>query len=186
VKNSIAKINSLGYSSQVNPREINCFYLEKNVRTRIEKKDSHFELIGTEKKLSDFELLDIIENNPEKISPNVVLRPVYQQIILPNLCYVGGPSEIAYWLEFKQMFNSFEVTYPILMPRNFVTILDKKIFSKIEKLNLSIFDFFQTEEEIINKYIKQQNCDFELEAEKEKIKQVYSEIQNKILSIEKT
>ncbi len=186
VKNSIAKINSLGYSSQVNPREINCFYLEKNVRTRIEKKDSHFELIGTEKKLSDFELIDIIENKPEKISPNVVLRPVYQQTILPNLCYVGGPSEIAYWLEFKQMFNSFEVIYPILMPRNFVTILDKKIFSKIEKLNLSIFDFFQTEEEIINKYIKQQNCDFELEAEKEKIKQVYSEIQNKILSIEKT
>lgn len=186
VKNSIAKINSLGYSSQVNPREINCFYLEKNARTRIEKNGRQFNLIGTEKKLSDFDINDIIENFPEKISPNVVLRPIYQQIILPNLCYVGGPSEIAYWLEFKEMFNSYEVIYPILMPRNFVTIIDKKTFSKIEKLNLSTIDFFHTEQEIINKYIILQNNNFELESEKEKIKQVYSEIQTKILPFEKT
>lgn len=70
-----------------------------------------------------------IENSPEKFSPNVVLRPLYQQIILPNIAYIGGPGEIAYWLQYKTMFDHFKVAFPVLQPRHFAVISDKNQLS---------------------------------------------------------
>ena len=96
--------------------------------------------MNTNLRFTKSELENIIENNPEKISPNVLLRPLYQQTILPNIAYIGGPGELAYWLEFKAMFENNKLLFPILMPRNFVTIIDKRVETKINKLNFSIQD----------------------------------------------
>ena len=96
VNKTIDKLK-VNYSAQVTPRDINVFYKEKGLRERIEKQGSHYAVLNTDITFTEQELNNIIETTPEKLSPNVVLRPLYQQKILPNIAYVGGPGEIAYW-----------------------------------------------------------------------------------------
>ena len=74
----------------------------------------------------------MLDTNPEKFSPNVILRPLYQEVILPNLCYIGGGGEIAYWLELKSNFESNKIIFPILLLRNSVLLTTDK--QKIERL----------------------------------------------------
>jgi bacillithiol biosynthesis cysteine-adding enzyme BshC len=123
------------YSAQVSPRLINVFYTGPNLRERIELKNNRYHVLNTEISFSKEELEDIIDTTPEKLSPNVVLRPLYQQKILPNIAYVGGPGELAYWLEYKKMFEAYNITFPVLMPRNFAMIIDKGTQNKFKKLN---------------------------------------------------
>ena len=82
------------------------------------------------------------ESNPEKFSPNVVLRPVYEEVILPNLCYIGGGGEIAYWLQLKSVFDIYGVTFPILLIRNSVVLITEKQNKKANKLQVTWNDLF--------------------------------------------
>lgn len=186
VMESSTELTSLGYSTQVNPRELNCFYLNKNVRGRIEKINSDFKLVGSDVIFTEEEIHYIIKNEPQKISPNVVLRPLYQQHILPNIAYVGGPGEIAYWLQFKKMFDTLNVNFPIIMPRNFLTVIDSNTLKKINKLTLTPDDFFYDANELIKTYQLKNDNVFDLEKEKEKITELYQEILKKISNIDKT
>jgi bacillithiol biosynthesis cysteine-adding enzyme BshC len=111
VSKTISDLKSYGYDAQVIPKEVNFFILSKNFRARIYKHQVEKEPEVWKKKLQ----IEI-----ERFSPNVVTRSLYQQKILPNIAYVGGPAEIAYWLEYKKMFESNKVFFPVLIPRNFV------------------------------------------------------------------
>ncbi|MCU0325897.1 MAG: bacillithiol biosynthesis cysteine-adding enzyme BshC, partial [Spirosomaceae bacterium] len=99
VSDTSKKIQELGYETQISPREINFFYLENGLRERIVKEDGQYKVLNSEIVFSESEILQLVDNEPEKFSPNVVLRPLYQQMILPNLAYIGGPSEVPYWLQ---------------------------------------------------------------------------------------
>ena len=137
---------------QVNPREINLFYLTET-RSRIEKINDDYFIIDTDLKFSQEEILTELENNPEKFSPNAVLRPAYQETIMPNLAYVGGNAEIMYWIELKDYFESINLPFPLLIPRNSMLFLEQKTMGKIEKAGLSIKDFFGNFAEVINQKI---------------------------------
>lgn len=186
VEEGVRGLSGLGYTSQVNPRSINCFYLEKGLRTRIEKQDDRFHLVGTEKTLTAKELETILATAPERISPNVVLRPLYQQVILPNLAYIGGPGELAYWLEFKKMFDSFGAVFPILMPRNFVTVVDKPTLEKIKKLNFTASDFFRPEQELVKHYMNKSGQVVDLSKEKQAADDHYTALKKKAGAIDIT
>jgi bacillithiol biosynthesis cysteine-adding enzyme BshC len=186
VTESIHELEKLGYKAQVTPRQINCFYMEDGIRARIEKQGEDYVIIGTDKKFNPQELNELIEAHPEKISPNVVTRPLYQQHILPNIAYVGGPGELAYWLQYKNLFKSFNTLFPILVPRTFITVVEKNIKSKLDKLNFSEEDIFKDELELIKDYQKITNAVFDLESEKKSIELLFNEIQNKISIVDKT
>ncbi len=186
VNDSIQQLKQLGYEAQVNPRPINCFYIEKGLRHRIEKKDERFILVGTEKAFTKDELENMINTTPEKISPNVVLRPMYQQSILPNLAYVGGPGELAYWLEFKKMFDELRIEFPILVARDFVTIIDKGTKNKIEKLSFEPKNFFASELELIKQFQIKSDAVFSVEQEKDFASNLYATLSEKITAIDKT
>lgn len=174
------------YSAQVTPREINIFYKEKGLRERIEKQGDRFVVLNTEISFSKEELETIIQTSPEKLSPNVVLRPLYQQKILPNIAYVGGPGELAYWLEYKTMFDAYKIHLPILMPRNFVMLLDKGTQNKLQKLNLSIDDVFRDGEELVKQFIKTQHNDINLEEAKKQLAEIFATITSTVTAIDKT
>ncbi len=174
------------YSAQVSPREINVFYKEKGLRERIEKQGEYFTVLNTNIRFSETEMRTIIQNTPEKLSPNVVLRPLYQQKILPNIAYVGGPGEIAYWLEYKTMFDAYNIHLPILMPRNFVMLMDKGTQNKLQKLNLGIEDVFKEGEELVKQFIKTQHNDINLEEEKNKLTVIYANILKTVAAIDKS
>ncbi len=174
------------YSAQVNPREINVFYKEKGIRERIEKDGESFKVLNTEIRFSKTEMENLIQNSPEKLSPNVVLRPLYQQKILPNIAYVGGPGELAYWLEYKTLFESFKIPFPILMPRNFVMLFDKATQQKLQKLNIKIKDAFREGETLVKELIKTQHNDIHLEEVKTKLTSLYNTILETVSGIDKT
>ena len=127
---------------QVNPREINLFYLSET-RNRIEYRNEKFYIVDTEISFTEEEIIAELENHPEKFSPNALMRPVYQESILPNLVYVGGNAEIMYWLELKDYFESLQLPFPVLVPRNSLLFTEEKTLKRAEKLGLSLNDFFR-------------------------------------------
>ncbi|WP_379967890.1 bacillithiol biosynthesis cysteine-adding enzyme BshC [Epilithonimonas sp. UC225_85] len=171
---------------QVNPREINLFYLSKT-RNRIEKINNEYQILDTALKFSEEEILNELENHPEKFSPNAVLRPAYQESVLPNLAYVGGNAEIMYWIELKDHFESINLPFPILVPRNSMLFLDEKIFRKIENSGLKIENFFENFAEVMNQKLLESNEIRSLLAEKEiELIASFSELKNKASETEKT
>ena len=138
------------YNIQVNPREINLFYIEDNLRERIVFEDNQYKVLNTSLTFSEEEIVDLLHKNPEKFSPNVILRPLYQEVILPNLCYIGGGGELAYWLELKAVFNNHNITFPMLLLRNSVLLTTEKQVNKADKLGLSWQDLFLKSEKLIN------------------------------------
>lgn len=141
----------LGYKPQINPREINLFFLEENARTRIIEENNQYK-VG-DKLLSKTELLAAIEQSPASFSPNVVLRPVYQEYILPNLAYVGGGGEMAYWLQLKGVFDALNLTFPILQVRNSFQLFDKSIMKRLNKLELAPENCFEDIHQVKKQYV---------------------------------
>ena len=185
VNKTINELNK-NYPSQVTPRLINLFYKEANLRERIEKQNETYKVLNTEINFSESELNSLIENQTEKLSPNVVLRPLYQQKILPNIAYVGGPGELAYWLEYKLMFDSYKINYPILVPRNFVSILDKGTQSKLQKLNFETEALFKDGNELVKQFIKTQHNDINLNDYQSSISTTFDELSDFISKIDKS
>ena len=143
------------FKPQVNPRLINLFYLIKNGRYRIEKKKNEYILVGTDKKFSKNELINEIENFPENFSPNVLMRPLYQEVILPNIAYIGGGGELSYWFQLNKYFENEKVAFPILILRNSVLLINSKLSKKIDKLKIKIKDLFLEKNLLISKVIKE-------------------------------
>ncbi|MFV5695613.1 bacillithiol biosynthesis cysteine-adding enzyme BshC [Flavobacterium sp. LB3P122] len=143
------------YTVQVNPREINLFYIEDNLRERILFENNTYKVNHTKIEFSETEILTLLENHPEKFSPNVIMRPLYQEVILPNLCYIGGGGEIAYWLELKSFFEAVNITFPILLLRNSVVLATVKQSKKADKLDLTWNDLFSKQANLINNRTKQ-------------------------------
>ena len=137
------KLQELGVHIQVNPREINFFYLLKEVRERIVFENNQYKVLNTEIAFSEEELKAEIETHPERFSPNVVMRPLYQEVILPNIAYIGGGAEVVYWLELKANFDFYGIDFPILILRNSGLIVSKRAADKAEKTGLVLPDFFQ-------------------------------------------
>jgi len=138
------------YTVQVNPREINLFYIEDDLRERIIFENDKYYVNNTKISFSKEEIFKLLESNPEKFSPNVIMRPLYQEVILPNLCYIGGGGEIAYWLELKSFFNAVNISFPMLLVRNSVLLATEKQAKKADNLGLSWADLFTKPDDLVN------------------------------------
>lgn len=143
------------YNIQVNPREINLFYLKDNIRERIIIEKESYKINNTNLVFSQDEIIDELSNYPDRFSPNVLLRPVYQETILPNICYIGGGGELAYWFQLKDYFNKIGTSFPILLLRNSVLLASEKQLLKLNKLNVSKVEMFNKQELLIDKKVKE-------------------------------
>lgn len=135
------------YPVQVSPREINLFYLHEGMRSRIVQTGERYEALSGQASWVADELMTELNNHPERFSPNVLLRPLYQETILPNLGYIGGGGEVAYWAQLKKMFETFEVPFPIVMLRQSVQLIPNRITRKLQKLALepeALFENYHT------------------------------------------
>ena len=162
-KKSNEKI-SVKYHSQAYVRPINFFRLSAKDRVRVTEKE-------------DFET---INKNPEIFSPNVLMRPIYQEMILPNIAYVGGGSELSYWFQLYDTFKDLSLPIPILVMRNSVVLLDSKKQNKIKKLSLDTLDFFEDINLINKKYILKNSDKINLNEELMRMKEVFQSINQKI------
>lgn len=180
VTESSAKLAKLNYHSQVNAREINLFLLSETSRKRIERFNQLFKIHDESKFYSASEIELLIKEQPEVFSPNVILRPLYQQKILPNLAYVGGPGELAYWLQLKALFDQENIVFPILVPRSFVTMLPKRSWQHLQTMNLPLAAIYQPHDELIKSIQTANKMVFSLETEEQKIAEIFEKIKKSV------
>ena len=145
---------ALGYGSQVNAREINLFYLEEGSRERIVRLKEGFGLSDSNKTFTEEELLGILKDTPERFSPNVVLRPLYQETILPNLAYIGGGGELSYSMQLKAVFDSASTPFPLFVLRNSVFWMSAKEHRKMGALQAEFKDFIRSKDAFVNSVIR--------------------------------
>ncbi len=187
VESTTQSLADLGYKSQIFPREINFFYLKDHFRERIVKEGNHFEVLNQGIQFTEEELLAELEQYPERFSPNVVMRPLYQESILPNIAYLGGPAEVAYWMQLKGVFAHYQVAFPVLMPRNFALIINKTSAKKMQKLELTTTQIFQEFHELKHAYVTA-NADSSLDLgpQRDAIEKVFESLKSKAHQIDPT
>jgi len=154
ISDSNAALQKLGVHIQVNPREINFFYLLDGLRERIVFENNIYEVLGSDIRFTEAELRTEIQQHPERFSPNVVMRPLYQEVILPNLAYIGGGAEIVYWLELKSNFDHYHIDFPILILRNSGLIVHKEAVANLKKMGFPVANLFNSTDDLKTAWVK--------------------------------
>ena len=142
------------YDIQANPREINLFYLKDDLRNRIEKTGEGYKVHGAGLTFTEDQLRDELHRYPERFSPNVILRGLFQETILPNLAFIGGGGETAYWLELKGLFDHYKTPFPVLVLRNSFLLVERQWMEKMEKAGFGVPDLFREEQDLLNQLVK--------------------------------
>ena len=157
VEKAAERLQGAGYKAQANPREINLFFLLDNIRERIEKKNNQYSIINTQYSFDEPSLMNELSEHSEHFSPNVILRGLYQETILPNIAFIGGGGETAYWLQLKDLFGHYKIPFPVLILRNSFLIVEKKWQERISHLGCTIEDFFLPEQELLNSLVAKES-----------------------------
>ncbi len=165
------------YKVQASGREINLFHLKDDKRERIENIEGGYKVQSTKYKATEF--LNELKKHPEYISPNVILRPVFQELILPNIVFVGGGGELAYWLELKKVFEAVNIPYPMLILRNSFVNVCKDRLRQAEELKFNIQDLFKKEMDLINELVQRDSkVQLSLKKEKQQVAELYQQLKN--------
>lgn len=141
------------YHAQIKPKAINLFLFYKDGRFLIEPRDNDFALKGIRFYPTRDELFRMVDETPEMFSPNVVLRTICQDTLLPTAVYVAGPSEIAYFGQLKPVYELFGVPMPMVYPRISATIVEQKLQTVLEKYELELIDFFGNRKKLNDRVI---------------------------------
>ena len=174
VDETISALKTAGYHIQAAARPINTFYLDNGLRQRIEKKGESWEILGTPIRYSQDELCSLLNSNPERFSPNVILRGLYQSMLLPDVVFIGGGGEIAYWLEYKSLFDKYKVPMPVLVLRNSFLLLKTAIQEEIRSLGLAPEDLFTDLDQLHLRLInEEEKTQISLQKELDEIYSIY-------------
>ena len=151
------------------------------------KSDNEFKVIDTDLSFSSDQIKKLIQEEPEKFSPNVMLRPLYEETILPNLAYVGGPAEVIYWLQLKEVFGHAGIPFPMLMPRNFGMIVDHEINRKFSKTGLELKDLFEEKNYLFNHWVlKNSSRNLTVGAERAEVSKIFDRLRERASSLDKS
>lgn len=174
-----------GYKLQVIPQRINLFYLGDQFRERIDlTEDDNYQIVHTNTVFTKEEILKELNIHPEKFSPNVVLRPLLQEMVLPNLAYIGGGGELAYWFQLKQVFQAYDVTFPILMLRNSVMVIPERVKENMDRLGIGIRDLFGDGQKLEDRLVRAETSEsLELENERERLELLFIDIEARLSKI---
>ncbi len=145
------------YHAQAKPKAINLFLFHKGGRYLIEPSESGFSLKGSRQKFTREEIMQVLNESIELLSPNVILRPIFQDWLLPTAMYVAGPSEIAYFAQLKPLYEHFRIPMPIIYPRASATILEEKIQKVLDRYSLSVLDFYGDIDELEQRILEQES-----------------------------
>lgn len=172
------------YKIQVKPRDINLFYIENKVRDRIIKTKVGFSTVNNLQNWTSSSFKDFAESNASSLSPNVLLRPLYQEIVLPNVAYVGGAGEISYWLELAPMFKCFDVQFPLPIVRTSYFVVAEKFLNWLENNEIEVKELFGNKDKLLNNFINSiGSSEISLEKEKEELEEFYKKLLKKAQSI---
>jgi bacillithiol biosynthesis cysteine-adding enzyme BshC len=180
IKKQTETLEDLGYKTQIAPRKCNLFYLDVDgSRLRIDTEDwKNFETQNQQYHWNYDELHFEIQNNPEKFSPNVALRPLYEEVLLPNLAYIGGPSELIYWYQLIEEFAHLNIPYPIPTFRDSWLIIGNKTQKNLQQAQVLVEDLLLNEKELIDKFYLLNDAKPELLLQLQKLNYEFSTYEN--------
>ena len=183
-----ATVQKLGehYNVQANPRDINLFYLKDNLRERIVKKEDHYCVNHTDIRFTKEELQNLLQEQPELFSPNVILRGLYQETILPNVAFIGGGGEVAYWLQLKDLFTHYNIPFPLLVLRNSFLIIEKKWAERISKLDLDSTQLFLPPIDLLNALVEAAGQRPQLNGELQQLSALYDSLKSTATAVDIT
>lgn len=175
------------YKVQAHPRLINLFYLQDGSRDRIEKRNGKWMALNTSFTWTEEELIAELNANPERFSPNVILRGIFQETILPNIAFIGGGAEVAYWMELKSTFDTYKIFFPVVLLRQSVQWLAAHHKKLRLELGFSINDLFKTDNALIRQYIRtNSNNSWQTDEEQKAITVILQQLQAKAASLDQT
>lgn len=185
VRETNQKLEKAGYRVQVNPRQVNSFYLADGMRNRIVETEKGFKVFQTDIRFTKSELESELKSHPERFSPNVVLRPLFQEFILPNLTYVGGAGELSYWLQYRSYFGQMGVSFPMLSLRNHFLLIDHASSKRMSELKLLPEDLFHSIDELVKAHVLEvSDADVNLDKELDLLTQMYDALKQKANDID--
>jgi bacillithiol biosynthesis cysteine-adding enzyme BshC len=175
------------YKVQANPREINLFYFKDSIRSRIYREGELFKVFDSSISFTPSEIREELNKYPERFSPNVILRGLFQETILPNIAFIGGGGETAYWLELKDLFDHYRVPFPVLVLRNSFLFIERKWQQKIQNMGFAVKDFFKSEQQLLTELVsRNRNGELKLAGEMETVMQFYDQLKSKAAEIDKS
>ncbi len=178
---------SVHYKQQAAGRDINLFYLNENSRERIEKAGERFIVKSLKKEWTQEEILSEADQHPERFSSNVILRPLFQETILPNIVFIGGGGETSYWLELKKLFEGAGISYPMLVLRNSFLFINKKQIESLQKLGFETMNLFKGKQNLMNELVTRETTQqLSLTRKIEQISLVYKSLQSIVSKIDNT
>lgn len=187
VEKTAKALNDAGYKQQAHSRDINLFYLKDDVRARIERHGDYWHITGTDVKFTKQTMMDELHNHPERFSPNVILRGLFQEIVLPNIAFIGGGGELAYWLQLKGIFDFYNVPYPVLVLRNSFLLINKTQHERLHKLGLTAAQLFLSLNELQTVWIKKESGNnIDVLAAQDSILKIYKDLQLQAIAIDAT
>ena len=187
VQQAIEAKEAIGLKGQATPRAINLFYMKEGLRERIVEEDGMYQVLNTDLKFSKVEILAEVDSHPDRFSPNVILRPIFQEVLLPNLAYIGGGGELAYWMERIEQFDYFGVNFPMLIRRNSAVWVDKGGLKKLKKLGLTFDQLFENTEILIKDFVKDNTTEkLSLGQEKKALSELFKQVLAKGTAIDPT
>lgn len=176
---------SKDYHVQSEGRSINLFYLKDNLRARIEKQGEQFIVVDTDIQFTQVEIITELHQHPERFSPNVILRGVYQETILPGIVFVGGGGELAYWMELKNVFQAVGVHYPLLQLRNSFLLMSHKQAEQWSAMQFEEQDLFKPVLELEIAYVKKHtNTKLDLQDQLNQLSNLYINIKNQAVQVD--
>jgi bacillithiol biosynthesis cysteine-adding enzyme BshC len=178
---------SKDYHVQSEGRAINLFYLKDNLRARIEKQGEQFIVVDTDIQFTQAEIIAELHQHPKRFSPNVILRGVYQETILPGIVFVGGGGELAYWMELKNVFQAVGVHYPLLQLRNSFLLMSHKQAEQWSAMQFEEQDLFKPILDLEVAFVKKHTTQaLDLQEQINHITTLYLTIKNEVVKVDPT
>lgn len=178
-----------GYGVQVENEPTNLFLRDESGTKHPLNKNglNKFKIRAEDASAHKDNLLKLLDNEPGRFIPNVILRPIVQDHLLPTFAYVGGPSEIAYFAQFKTIYEFFGITEPLIVPRPFITILEKKIKKVADKYGIGVADLFKKKSRIVEEAAgkdAQAPVSGQLDALSAQIRDQFSSLEKNLMSVD--
>lgn len=175
------------YKVQTGGREINLFYLINDRRERIEKDGDDYVVNALDLRFTTTAILEELKTYPERFSPNVILRGAFQETILPNIAFIGGGGELAYWMELKQVFVEIQVPFPVLVLRNSFLIMTAEQERRMKQLELNYHSLFTKAELLLEQLVKRKtSSQLEVKEELVQLTALYETMKQKAGAIDRT
>ncbi|MFZ1281376.1 MAG: bacillithiol biosynthesis cysteine-adding enzyme BshC, partial [Ignavibacteriaceae bacterium] len=183
-----AKLEEL-YHAQVKVKPVNLFYHTDDGRYSVEPVEEIFKLRRKRKQFTKEEILNEIEEHPERFSPNVLLRPICQDYLFPTGFYIAGPSEISYFAQITPLYDFYKIVTPVVFPRSSVTILEKNIGAALDKYDLTLNDVYLGLDELKEKVISglsENNLDKVFKESETEIELTFDKLKENLFAVDKT